>query len=69
MTAAQKGLLTCSAGRVAVLVLVWALDQLLRPAVVEVRVVTDLVPPWMAAQLQEEARRIVAGEVLPGDAP
>jgi hypothetical protein len=68
MTAVQRGLLTMLAASIAVLVLVWALDELLRPAVVEVRIVTDLVPPWMAAQLQEEARRILQGEVMPDDA-
>lgn len=30
---------------------------------------TDPVPPWMAAQVQEEARRITKGEVTPDDAP
>ena len=68
MTAVQRGLLTMLAASIAVLVLVWALDELLRPAVVEVRIVTDLVPPWMAAQLQEEARTIIRGTVLPDDA-
>jgi hypothetical protein len=66
---ARRGLLVMVAGAAAVLVLAWALDQLLRPEVVVVRITNDLVPPWMAAQLQEEARRILTGEVIPDDAP
>jgi hypothetical protein len=66
---ARRGLLTMIAGSLAVLILAWALNELLRPEIVEVRITADLVPPWMAAQLQEEARRIVAGEVIGDDAP
>jgi hypothetical protein len=69
MTAVQRGLLTMIAASLAVWVLAWALAELLRPEVLEVRITADLVPPWMAAQLQEEARRIVAGEVIGDDAP
>lgn len=61
-------ILLAAAGLATFLAAVYVLELLLDGREFIELVITDPVPPWMAAQLQEEARSITR-EVMPGDAP
>ena len=61
-------ILLAAAALATFLAAVYVLELLLAEQEFTELVITDPVPPWMAAQLQEEARAIT-GEVAPDDAP